>query len=216
MATKKKEIANQAPVDELLGDKHFIDVAADKENERYLVRFTDKVIGNNAYVRFDLKRNLGEAMAWDNEVKAFAVEAADYNKLKVGIEESRRRVAEITKYRDDMEGVLSFDMGGNVRFIPAFTKPGERHNGEILTCNAYFVAQASGIGKDGTKYVLIHGSDKFMQTQEDWRDVERSLASQFEIGKKVSILYGEKNKAQVQPYVPSQQRAKQQESGMTM
>lgn len=149
-------------------------------------------------------------MSWDGEAKAFAVKAVDYDKLKTGVERAREIVGIMTRVRQDMEDTLAFDLGGgDIRFLPAFTKSGERCNGEILSVNRFYIAQFSN-EKDGVKYVRVHSADKFMHTQDDWNNVEAALSRRFSIGEKVSILYGEKSKAQVQDYVPRQRQAQSQ------
>lgn len=220
MATKKPAKSKSLyKEDENLGDKDGIVLAYDKETFSYLVSFSNTEIGNNLFIKHELKKTLQDKLKWTPEVLpdkqgAFVVPMEDYEALRASIQNARKVSQEIGAAKEDMKHIVGINLGlttDKLDFRNAFSKPDTRHNGEILGVNRYFVFQKAGVGKQGTEhegkqFVHIHKTEKFMHGPQDWANVEETLGFRFKQNDMVSIYYGDNNKAIVQDYIPTQSR----------
>lgn len=220
MATKKPAKSKSLyKSDDMLQDKDGINLSYDKDTFTFRLNFTDPEIGNNLFIKHALKAELQDNMKWTAGVLpdgqgAFVIEPEHIEKLYPAVTNARKLSQDIMKAKQDLQPVVAFDLGlpiDKVEFRNAFSKEGERHNGEIVGMNRYFVFQKAGVGKAGTphegkQFIHMHKSEKFMHGPQDWAAVEESLGHRFAVGDKVSIFYGEKNKAIVQDYIPTQSR----------
>lgn len=221
MATKKPAKAKSLyKEDDTIGDKEGIDLKYNQDTFAFELRFTNKEIGNNYFVKHALKSALQTDMQWTG-IKGqpkpedhFKIEAEHIGKLYPAITSARELSKEILTAKDELKHIVAQNFGKPAETL-AFTHvlglEKERHNGEIMGINKYFVIQKAGIGKDdsphaGKQFFHIHQVQKFMHTAQDWAHIEQTLDMRFRKGETVSILYGEKNKAIVQDYRPTQSR----------
>ena len=228
MATKKPKSKSLYKEDGTVGDKEGIDLKYNQDTFAFELRFTNKEIGNNYFVKNVLKSALQDDMQWTG-IKGqpkpedyYKIEAEHIGKLYPAITSARELSKEIFTAKEDLKQTVAFDLGltddkvyfKNVIGQSKNKETGlieyERHNGEILGKNRYYVFQKAGIAKtgehEGKQFVHIHKSQTFLHDPQDWAAVEESLEHRFGVGEKVSILYQDKGKAIVQDYIPTQSR----------
>lgn len=228
MATKKPAKSKSLyKSDDMLQDKDGINLAYDKDTFTFRLHCTNPEIGNNYFIKHALKAELKDDLKWTDKVlpdgkSAFVIEPEHIEKLYATVTNARQLSQNIMKAKEDLKQTVAFDLGltddkvyfknviGQFKNKETGLIEYERHNGEILGMNRYYVFQKAGIAKTGEhagkQFVNVHKAQTFLHGPQDWAAVEESLGHRFGVGEMVSILYQEKGKAIVQDYIPSQSR----------
>ena len=195
------------------GDFDGVNVSADVENARYIVKIPNSY---DVYWKFNSKDEnfpFAERLhSEDPKVALFAVpldNLADEKQIKnfnYRVNEARTINREIKAEKQKFEAALAIDQAKEGKSVAFLYKTPQRgfSVGEVVKTGKYFVAQAAGESEDKI-FVRVFNSSRFLEGK-DFADREKVLAENLPIGVPKYFRFSDRNQISVGEYKPKEKK----------